>query len=158
MKRTWRTTILSVGVAVLWTSVATGMQGYSGSRGGFGSGLGKGWVQLRGHVLCADCTLADLRATAPAPRSRVFQLNHSRGQVVMQVNREDASLRYHNLWLKGGDQVFETLAAEENLFKQIAVSGLLREYLPTAGTLDLATVTIIGDEQSVKRDRDRSPL
>jgi hypothetical protein len=107
--------------------------------------MGKGWVQFRGHVLCAGCTLEELRSTLPVPRNRLYQLNHRQGQVVMEVNPEDATLPYHRLWLKGTDDVFATLAAEENLFKEIEVSGLLREYLPTSGTLDLATVKIMSE-------------
>ncbi len=146
MKRTRRAVLMSIGVALLWASLVTGGQGYIEDPGGFGFRLGKGWMQLRGHILCAGCTLEELHNAPPAPRSRLYQLNHRRGQVVMQVNPEDASLRYHRLWLKGGDELFEILAAEENLFKEIEVSGLLREYLPTSGTLDLATVRVLGEE------------
>ena len=42
--------------------------------------------------------------------------------------------------------MFETLSAEENLFKDIEISGLLREYLPTMGIVDLPTVQVIGEE------------
>ncbi len=146
MKVTRRAVMMSLGAALLWASLATGVQGYVGAPGGFGSGLGKGWVQLRGQVVCAGCTLEELRAALPVPSARLYQLNHRRGQVVIKANPEDASLRYHRLWLKGGDKLFEILAAEENLFKEIEVSGLLREYLPTSGTLDLATVRVLGEE------------
>jgi len=61
----------------------------------------------------------------------------------MEVTAETAVLPYRHLWLRSEDRLFETLAAEENLFKEIEVSGLLREYLPTAGTLDLATVQVL---------------
>ena len=57
---------------------------------------------------------------------------------MLHVRPEDATLPSRRLWLKGGDQVFETLAAEETLFRKVEVAGLLREYLPTAGTLALA--------------------
>jgi len=143
MKATWKAAKISLGVTLLWASLTIGVQGYIGAGGGLGSGLGKGWVQLRGHVLCAECTLEELRATPPAPRSRLYQLDHRLGQVVMQVAPESASLPYRRLWLKGEDHLFKTLAAEENLFKEIEVSGLLREYLPTSGTLDLAAVKVL---------------
>jgi hypothetical protein len=61
----------------------------------------------------------------------------------MEVNATTAPLQYHQLWLRGDDQLFATLAAEENRFKEIKVSGLLREYLPTSEMLDLASVQIM---------------
>jgi hypothetical protein len=147
MKRVRNAVITSVSVALLWANLASGMSGSTRAGGGFGSGLGRGWVQLKGQVLCATCTLKDLRANSPVPSARLFQLNHQRGQVVMQVEAGHEDLPYHALWLKGDDAAFETLAAEENLFKEVEVSGLMREYLPTSGTLDLATVRIVDEKQ-----------
>ena len=146
MTRIHRAVLMSFGVALLWATLATGVQGYSGTTGRMESRLGPDWVQLRGHVLCAGCTLEELRAAPSAPRSRLYQLHHQRGQVVMYVNPACPALSSHHLWLRGGDHLFETLAAEENLFREIAVAGLWREYLPTAGTLDLATVQVLGEE------------
>ncbi len=143
MKSAKKAVMLSVGVALLWASLATWVQGDAGIRGGFGSGLGKGWVQFRGHVLCVGCTLEEIRSALPASWNHLYQLSHRQGQVVMEVNPEETILPYHHLWLRGKDQVFATLAAEENLFKEVEVSGLLREYLPTAGTLDLAAVKVL---------------
>jgi len=144
MKSAQRTMRLGVGAAVLWATLATGVQGYSAARGPAGAGLGPTWVHLRGHVLCAGCTLEDLRATPPVSPARLYQLTHRRGPVVLHVRPEGATLPYRRLWLKGGDQVFETLTAEETLFREVEVAGLLREYLPTAGTLDLASVRVLG--------------
>ena len=76
--------------------------------------------------------------------SRFYRLNHRLGQVVMEVTVGAEALPYHSLWMNSEDQVFETLAAEENLFKEVEVSGLLREYRPTVGILYLPTVQILG--------------
>ena len=122
MKGTRRAAVMSIGVALLWASLAAGVQGYVGAPGAVGSGQGKDRAQLKGHVLCAGCTLEELRANLPAPPPAPLpQLNHQRGQRVMGVNPEDASLLYHRLWLKGGDPWFETLRAGKNLFKEIKV-------------------------------------
>ncbi len=121
MKGTRRAAMMSIGVALLWASLAAGVQGYVGAPGVFGSGQGKDWAQLKGHVLCAGCTLEELRANLPAPPAHLYQLNHQRGQVVREVNPDDASLLYHRLWLKGGDPWFETLRAGKNLLKEIKV-------------------------------------
>jgi hypothetical protein len=40
--------------------------------------------------------------------------------------------------------LFERLAAEKNLFKEIEISGVLREYPPAMGILDLPTVRVLG--------------
>ena len=42
----------------------------------------------------------------------------------MQGNPKAAWLPAHRLWLRGGEHVWRVLAAEENFFKEIAVSGL----------------------------------
>ncbi len=121
MKGTLRAAVMSIGVTLLWASLATGAQEHIGAPGVFGSGQGKDWAQLKGHVLCAGCTLEELRANPLVPPTHLYQLNHRRGQVVREVNPDDASLLYHRLWPKGGDHLFETLRAEENLFKEIEV-------------------------------------
>lgn len=116
MKQVRSIVTTGVSVALLWANLASGMSSSTRAAGGFGSGLGRGWVQLTGQVLCAGCTLEELRTNPPAPAARLFQLNHRRGQVVMQVSAGHEEVPYHALWLKGEDGVFETLAAEENLF------------------------------------------
>ena len=143
MKATRTAVLLGVSLALAWAGWVSGVQGYTSN---VGSGFGRNWVQLRGTILCADCSLEELRATPPAPVSRLYQLNHRLGRVVIEAQHPDARLQHHRLWLKGGNQLYETLAAEKNLFKEVEVSGLLREYLPTAGTLDLATVRIVETE------------
>lgn len=64
----------------------------------------------------------------------------------MKINAGASALPYHSLWLNGEDRLFETLAAEENLFRDVEISGLLREYLPTMGIVDLPTVRVISEE------------
>jgi len=52
-------------------------------------------------------------------------------------------LPYHRLWFKGDDQVVDKLLAEEQLFVAIRLSGLLREYLPDVGILDLGHIEVV---------------
>jgi hypothetical protein len=139
MKTAWKSRLIGVTVVVLCASLVTGAQSEGWRGGGLGSGLGKGWVQLHGRILCASCTLE----TLPVQHQRLYQLEHRLGRVLIEANSEQSPFPYHRFWLKSDDQVFATLAAEENLFKEVEVSGLLREYLPTAGTLDLAVVTVM---------------
>ena len=90
--------------------------------------------------------LEEVRATPPASRALLYELTHQQERVVMEVNREYAALPAHRLWLRGGDHVLRVLAAEENFFKEIEVSGLLREPLPTLAVLDLPDVRIVGEQ------------
>ena len=143
MKTSWKSHLIGITVVVLWASLVTGAQSEGWRGGGLGSGLGKGWVQLHGRILCASCTLEDLHQTFPVQHQRLYQLEHRLGRVVIEANSEQPPFPYRRFWLKSDDQVFATLATEENLFKEVEVSGLLREYLPTAGTLDLAVVTVM---------------
>ena len=43
-------------------------------------------------------------------------------------------------WVRAKDSVFQQLTAEENLTKEVEITGILRNM----GTLDIATVTISG--------------
>ena len=141
MRRTRGATIVVIGVAMcLWASLVAGGQEYGGSWRGMGSWSGRGWVQFRGHVLCAGQTASTARGSSP---SRFYRLNHRLGQVMMEVTAGAESLPYHSLWVNGEDRLFEVLAAEETLFKEIEISGLLREYRPTVGILYLPTLHVL---------------
>lgn len=137
---------LSVGLVMLLAGLGTVVQGAMSPRAGYNSRLGTNWVELRGRVLCADCTLEEQQQLRPIPKTRLYQLNHRQGQVVMEVNPQIIALDYYRLWIRGGDQVFKILSAPENRFKEIVISGVFREYLPTAGTLDLATVSFRAEQ------------
>lgn len=135
--------ILSVGLVMLLAGLGTIVQSAMSPRGGYSSRLGTSWIELRGRVLCAACTLEDQQQLRPIPKTRLYQLNHRQGQVVMEANPQTVALDFRRLWIRGGDEVFATLSAQENRFKEIVISGVFREYLPTAGTLDLATVSVV---------------
>ncbi len=138
-----KTVVLSVGLVTLLAGLGTVVQGAMSPRAGYNSRLGTDWVELRGRVLCAACTLEEQQQLLPIPKTRLYQLNHSQGQVVMEANPDTVVLDYHRLWIRGGEQVFQTLSAPKNRSKEVVISGVLREYLPTAGTLDLASVSVV---------------
>ena len=135
--------VLSVGLVMLLAGLGAVVQGAMNPRAGYSSRLGTNWVELRGRVLCADCTLEEQQQLRPIPKTRLYQLNHSQGQVVMEANPHTVVLDYHHLWIRGGEQVFQVLSAPENRSKEVVIPGVLREYLPTAGTLDLASVSVV---------------
>jgi hypothetical protein len=111
-------------------------------------GPGHNWVHLQGKLLCTACTVQELRTTLPAPAPRLYQLNHRLGPSVVEAAPGTDPLPYQRLWLRGADQLAHFLAAEENMFQHIEVSGLLREYMPTAAVLDFATVRVVAAERS----------
>jgi hypothetical protein len=146
MTTTPRVMVISLVIVLLWFSLVSGEWEYQrGSR----VGAGKHWVQFTGRVLCSGSTHKAQPATSA---SRFYRIKHRRGQVVMKITAGASALSYHSLWLNGEDRLFETLAAEENLFKDIEISGLLREYLPTMGIVDLPTVQVIDAEAGNRRE------
>ncbi len=139
----WEGVTRSVGIVLLAAALATVLPTAFAAGKDIGSGSGRGWVQLRGRILCTHCTLRPQRALSSA---RLYQLTHRLEQVVIQVNSVSSPLPYRCLWLKSADRVFETLTAEENLFKEVESSGLVREYRLTSAVLDLVTVQVWGQE------------
>jgi len=146
MKLTSRTVVMNLGAVVLGVTLVTSGYGYAGVMSGYGSGITQERIHFRGQVICAGCTLEEVRAAPPASCALLYELAHQQERVVMEINPEYASLPAHRLWLRGGEHALRVLAAEENLFKEIEVSGLLREPLPTLGIVDLPDVRIVGEQ------------
>ena len=130
--------------ALLLTSVTTGAQGFtSGGLSSFGGGS-RGMTLIKGNVLCAGCDLTEVRQAQPG-LPHLYQLTHRQGQVVLQVRTVNGSGLWEaplspRLAVRATDRVFQQLTAEENLTKEVEISGLLRN----TGTLDIATVTLSG--------------
>lgn len=130
--------------ALLLAGVTTGAQGFApGGLSSFGGGS-RGMTLIRGNVLCAGCELDEVSKARPGMH-HLYQLTHKQGQVVMQVRTVNGS----EIWgaplsprfsVRAKDSVFQQLTAEENLTKEVEISGILRN----TGTLDIATVTISG--------------
>jgi len=72
-----------------------------------------------------------------------YLLLHRRGSIVIQGFAEQPVLPYHRLWLKGEDSMFNKLLAEEQLFIEVRISGLLREYQPDTGILELGQIEVV---------------
>jgi hypothetical protein len=135
-------------VAVLMLAgLATGAQALvpSGGIGAFG-GESRGVMQITGSVVCVGCTLDEVRAAQPN-LGGLYTLRHEKGQVVMQVYAVDDAARWeslvglsHQLSMRAPDRVFQELTAEENLFKEVTITGLLRG----TRTLDISEIMIPG--------------
>lgn len=146
MKTFSRTVRIGMAAALLLASLtATGAQGY-GPNGGSSFGReGRGLMQFRGKVVCAGCSLEEAHVAQP-DEQQLYQLIHERGQVVMQAGAisNAPSWNTHSwpsqLSVRAADRVFAQLMAEENLFKEVEISGILYN----SGTLDVFEVTIHG--------------
>jgi hypothetical protein len=135
----------SITAALLLTGITTGVQGQVPGGGFSGLGVGgRGMINIRGTVLCAGCGLDEVRKGQP-DQHHLYQLTHGQEQIVMQVSlvngsKEWNSLQPTQLHARAKDDVFQLLTAEENMGKEVEITGILR----TTRTLDIATVTISG--------------
>jgi len=131
---------------MLLTGLVTGAWGQvAGGAGGFVGGELRGTTVIEGKVLCARCTLEDVHAAQPR-LTNLYELRHPQeGEFVMQIApRQDASA-YSTWWQSDGAiwwqsvvgpgyavsvraprSLFRQLMAEENLMKQVQLTGLLR--------------------------------
>ena len=141
-----KTLKLGVAAALLLVGIAAGARGQvpGGGGGSFGGEM-RGLMQIRGKVVCVGCSLEEVREAQPSQHD-LYQLTHGRGQVVMQVSWVNNHQRWDHvaapprLWVRATDGLFEKLIAEENLLKEIEITGLLRN----TRTLDIFGVTVRG--------------
>jgi hypothetical protein len=125
--KTLRTGIV---VTLVLAGAAAVAQGQVPAGGFFLGGTGRGIVQIKGKVVCADCTLEEVRNMHPHEQ-KFYQLSHRRGRVVIGVTAvNDASMFDAlawppRLWVRGADSLLRRLGAEENLFKEMEITGLL---------------------------------
>jgi hypothetical protein len=139
-------TLKTTGVMILLLAgLSTGAQGFvPGGIGSFG-GETRGSIQLRGTVVCAQCTLDEARKAQPHEHA-LYELTHRQGQVVLKVTWVNNSQRWRlfawppRLWVRAKDSIFQQLAAEENLMKEIEIIGLLNN----PRTLDIFELTVRG--------------
>lgn len=144
---TFRKTLKTGLAAVLMMAgIATVAQGQvpGGGLGSFG-GESRGVLQITGTVVCAGCSLEEARQGQPHAR-KLYQLTHRQGQMVLEVSQVNNSQRWMSLvWpprirVRGQDSLFAQLTAEENLFKEVEITGLLNN----TRSLDIFAVTIHG--------------
>jgi len=134
--------------ALMLATITTGAQGGMSmgcSAPGSVGGATRVAVQIKGTVICEDCSLEELRELQPRG-SDLYQLTHKRGQLVIKVSWVNDSQAMKRLtwppriWVRAEDSMFEKLSAEENLFKEVKIIGLLSN----TRTLDIFEVTILG--------------
>jgi hypothetical protein len=141
--KTWGT---GLGVILLLVGVTTSAWGQVGG-GGFSSGGElRGITQLKGSVVCVGCSLDEVRAAQPH-LTNLYELQHVQGRVVMRVDEINERARWESILglsdriaVRAHDGLFQRLTAEENLFKEVAIVGLLRN----TRTLDIGDVAVFG--------------
>ena len=101
-------------------------------------------TQITGSVVCVGCSLNEVRAAQPEVH-QLYQLNHPHGQLVMTVESVNEAVRWesivglsHQISARAPASLFRQLTAEENLFKEVVILGLLR----SNRTLDIGEITI----------------
>ena len=140
--------LMSIGIAaaLLFTGLITGAQALGLGGGGlpsFGGEL-RGMAQITGSVVCVGCSVNEVRAGQPQLQ-RLYQLTHPHGQLVITVKSVNETARWesiiglsHHIAVRAPTSLFQQLTAEENLFKEVVILGLLR----SNQTLDIGEITI----------------
>lgn len=129
--------------ALLLLSIATEAWGQPPAQLPFAGEL-RGIVRVRGYVVCADCTLREVRKSQPG-LTRLYQLTSGEKRAVMKVEWVNERAWWesivglsHRIPIRGPDSVLQKLWAEENLFEDIEIVGLLR---PTR-VLDISDILL----------------
>src|SRR5690242_14864625 len=128
------------GVLLLWLSLVSQTSAYdsrsSGSRR-------TQWVEIDGCILAASNATLQGHSRLSHVASSSYLLLHQRGRLVLQTPAGQTPLPYHRLWLKGNGAMFDKLVAEEQLFLNVRISGVLRGYQPDTGILDLVRIEVL---------------
>jgi len=144
MIRFGKTMSSGVVAVCLLVSLTTGAQGQTGAGGlsSFGGEL-RGITQIRGEVVCVGCRLDEVRSAEPG-EGKLHQVSYQGGQLVMKITwtnepqRWSALVSSPYLWARAKASVLQQLTAEENLFQELEVTGLLRD----TRTFDVYEVTV----------------
>jgi len=120
-------------------------QGIEG-RGSFGGEL-SGLTTLTAEVVCVGCSLKEVRKAQPN-LFNLYQFSDGQEPFVMQINSfYDPSQRHYwqsvvglgdKVTVRAADHILEELTAEENLFKPMTITGVLR----STGTFDIGRVRV----------------
>ena len=141
-----KTIRIGVTAALLLAGTTTMTQGqFVGSESGPEVGPGGAWgIQLREKMVCTQCSLAEVQKLQPN-NSQLYQLTYRQEQGVMEVSwvsntRWWNHLTIPRLRIRGEESLVQKLTAEENLSKEVEVSGVLN----SSQILDLQAVTLRG--------------
>ena len=110
------------------TPTARGQVDTGGCNGAQAGGAGRGLMYMKGTVLCANCTLEEVQHRQPN-NHKLYQFTHHKGVLVMQVRAvndfEMFELPAPRLEMRAPGHLFQQLTAEENLFREVEITGVL---------------------------------
>jgi len=136
----------ALGVTLLLVGIATSAWGQAAGGGFSFGGEFRGITQFKGRVVCVGCSLEEVQAAQPH-LTNLYELQHVQGRVVMRVDAINERDRWESILglsdriaVRTPDRIFRQLTAEENLFKEVGIVGLLRN----TRTLDIGDVMIFG--------------
>lgn len=118
---------IGLGVLVLLATSTAGALGYVGLQGEW-----MGMTIVRARVVCEDCSLDDIKKVYTPKHGKLMQFTHKNGQIVVEITW----INEHSVWLyllkpntrvRAHPKVFQLLMAEENLFKEVQLSGVVRK-------------------------------
>ncbi len=142
VRRSFTAVLLAAG---MFTAVAASAQTGTYPGGSFGGEL-RGGTRFHGTIVCANCTLEQAQAANPR-LGHLYAFASHRGQVILHLQDADERMWWESIaglsnkvWLRAPDEVLASLTAEENLFKQVEITGLLRK----SGVFDIGAVYIRG--------------
>ncbi len=131
--KTLRRVTLAIVAALLFTpSLPTTVMAIPG--GGVPPIMGDPFMRpilVKGTVLCTDCRLADVRKARPDARD-LYEFKHEQGNSVFQVRWVNDRYLWRTIaWppqllVRSSTAVFEQLTGEENLGREVQLTGFLR--------------------------------
>lgn len=146
MKTRPSTLRMSIVATLLLSTLTASVQGDIGG-GSQGFGLeGDRAIKIRGNVVCANCSLEEMRRTNPRDYPYYYQFTHKNGRLVLHVNWISNTARWirvawpPQLWVRADERVLQQLGTEANLFKEMEITGTLGN----SRTLDIIEIAIRG--------------
>ena len=118
---------IGIGVLVLFATSTTGALGYVGLRGEW-----MGMTTVRARIVCEDCSLDEIKKVYTPKYGKLMQFTHKNGQVVVEITW----INDHSVWMyllrpntrvRAHPKVFQLLMAEENMFKEVQLTGIVRK-------------------------------
>ncbi|MGE0824641.1 MAG: hypothetical protein AB7G75_20005 [Candidatus Binatia bacterium] len=135
--------LVALGLVVYGSTSSLAVPG--GGPGPIGGEL-RGIMQFTGKVVCVDCRLSDVQQAHPE-LANLYLLTHvgdDQQQAVMEITGVSEPQRWNaivfpaEVLIRSTNEVFHKLTAEQNLYKTVQVTGLLR----TDRVMDVSDVTV----------------
>ena len=132
-----RTKMLWTGISATFLFLSGASLSWAQPSGGGGMPFGgelRGIMQFTGKVVCVDCSMSEVHQVQPGLEN-LYLLKHvgnEKQQAVVTVSTVSEPLRWdavvfpHQLLVRTTDTLFNKLTAEDNLYKTVQVTGLLR--------------------------------